>query len=41
MILLSLTGVILWTELNRRRTIGAVIFMSSIAAVIILGIQAL
>jgi hypothetical protein len=41
MILLSLSGVILWTELNRRRTIGAVIFMSSIAAVIILGIQAL
>jgi len=41
MILLSLTGVILWTELNRRRTIGALIFMSSIAAVIILGIQTL
>ena len=39
MILLSLTGVILWTELNRRRTIGAVILMVSIAATVVLGIQ--
>jgi hypothetical protein len=29
-ILLSLTGVILWTELNRRRTVGAVLVIGSI-----------
>jgi hypothetical protein len=41
MVLLSLTGVILWTELNRRRTIGALIFMVSIATTLVLGMQTL
>jgi uncharacterized protein len=36
MILLSLTGVILWTELNRKRTIGASIFIVSLIAMIVL-----
>lgn len=39
MILLSLTGVILWTELNRRRTIGATIFVVSLVASILLALQ--
>ena len=30
MILLSLTGVLLWTELNRRKTVGAVLLIGSI-----------
>jgi hypothetical protein len=34
LILLSLTGVLLWTELNRRKTIGVVLVLGSIAAVI-------
>lgn len=39
LILLSLTGVLLWTELNRRKTIGASIFMVSLAATIVLALQ--
>nr|WP_217908338.1 PepSY-associated TM helix domain-containing protein [Burkholderia glumae] len=39
MILLSLTGVLLWTELNRRRTIGAVLVGASIAAALIAGLS--
>ena len=39
MILLSLTGVILWTGLNRRRTVGASIFIVSIMAIIAFAAQ--
>lgn len=38
MILLSLTGVLLWTELHKRKTIGVLIFVVSVAAM--LGIAA-
>lgn len=41
MILLSLTGVILWTGLNRRRTLGASIFIVSIIAIISFGAQSI
>jgi hypothetical protein len=41
MILLSLTGVLLWTELNRRKTIGATIFIVSLGTVIVLALQSL
>lgn len=34
MILLSVTGILLWTELNRRKTIGAIIFVTSMAGMI-------
>lgn len=34
LILLSLTGVILWTELNKRKTIGAVLVIGSIVAMV-------
>ncbi|MEP9323902.1 PepSY-associated TM helix domain-containing protein [Paraburkholderia phymatum] len=37
MILLSLTGVLLWTQLNKRRTIGAVLVLGSIVAAIVAG----
>ncbi|SEA99621.1 PepSY-associated TM helix domain-containing protein [Paraburkholderia sartisoli] len=36
-LLLSLTGVLLWTELNRRRTIGVVLVLGSIAAAVLTG----
>lgn len=36
MILLSLTGVLLWTELNRRKTVGAIIFLASTAAIAVI-----
>jgi hypothetical protein len=36
-ILLSLTGVLLWTQLNKRRTIGAVLVLGSIVAAIVAG----
>jgi uncharacterized protein len=39
MILLSLTGVILWTGLNKRRTVGASIFIVSVIAMITLAAQ--
>lgn len=32
--LLSLTGVLLWTGLNKRRTIGALLVIGSIAATV-------
>jgi hypothetical protein len=38
-ILLSLTGVLLWTELNRRKTIGAVLVTGSIVALLCLGLS--
>ncbi|RQR59644.1 peptidase [Burkholderia sp. Bp9125] len=34
LVLLSLTGVLLWTGLNKRRTIGAVLVLGSIAATV-------
>jgi hypothetical protein len=33
-VLLSLTGVLLWSELNRRKTIGAVLVIGSLVAVV-------
>ncbi|WP_408305873.1 MULTISPECIES: PepSY-associated TM helix domain-containing protein [Paraburkholderia] len=37
-ILLSLTGVLLWTELNKRRTVGVVLVMGSIVAAACMGL---
>jgi uncharacterized protein len=37
-ILLSLTGVLLWTQLNTRRTVGVVIVLGSIAAAVCVGL---
>ncbi len=37
-ILLSLTGVLLWTELNRRKTVGAVLVIGSIVAALCVGL---
>ncbi|TXC87972.1 PepSY-associated TM helix domain-containing protein [Paraburkholderia azotifigens] len=39
LILLSLTGVLLWTELNRRRTVGAVLIGGSIVAAVVCGLM--
>lgn len=39
LILLSITGVLLWTELNRRKTLGAVIAAVSIGATLVLASQ--
>src|SRR5581483_9652883 len=39
MIALALTGVLLWTQLNRRRMIGGLIVLASFTATIILGAQ--
>jgi uncharacterized protein len=39
--LLSLTGVILWTELNRKRTIGASIFIVSMLTIIVLALDSI
>ncbi|WP_240702120.1 PepSY-associated TM helix domain-containing protein [Trinickia terrae] len=38
-VLLSLTGVLLWTELNRRKTIGAVLVIGSIVAAVCAGLM--
>jgi hypothetical protein len=38
-ILLSLTGVLLWTELNKRKTIGAVLVLGSIVAAVCAGLM--
>jgi len=38
LILLSLTGVLLWTELNRRRTVGVVLVVGSVVAAVIAGL---
>ncbi|MCX4163784.1 MULTISPECIES: PepSY-associated TM helix domain-containing protein [Paraburkholderia] len=38
MILLSLTGVLLWTELNKRRTVGVVLVLGSLIAAVALGL---
>jgi uncharacterized protein len=37
LILLSLTGVLLWTELNKRKTVGVVLVLGSIAAAVCMG----
>ncbi|MFM0207136.1 PepSY-associated TM helix domain-containing protein [Paraburkholderia sediminicola] len=37
-ILLSLTGVLLWTELNKRKTVGAVLVVGSIVAAVCVGL---
>ena len=37
-ILLSLTGVLLWTELNKRKTIGVVLVLGSIVAAVCAGL---
>jgi hypothetical protein len=38
MILLSLTGVLLWTELNRRKMIGAIVAVASIVVAVWAGL---
>ena len=38
LILLSLTGVLLWTELNKRRTVGVVLVAGSVAAALAAGL---
>jgi hypothetical protein len=38
LILLSLTGMLLWTELNRRRTVGVVLVLGSILAAVVCGL---
>ncbi|WGS52044.1 PepSY-associated TM helix domain-containing protein [Paraburkholderia sp. D15] len=38
-ILLSLTGVLLWTELNKRKTLGAVLVLGSIVAAVCVGLM--
>jgi hypothetical protein len=38
LILLSLTGVLLWTELNRRKTVGVVLVVGSIVALVCMGL---
>jgi hypothetical protein len=37
-ILLSLTGVLLWTELNKRKTVGVVLVLGSIVAAVCVGL---
>ena len=38
LILLSLTGVLLWTELNRRKTVGAVLVIGCIVTMLCAGL---
>ncbi|WP_415767799.1 PepSY-associated TM helix domain-containing protein [Paraburkholderia sp. J69-1] len=38
LILLSLTGVLLWTELNRKKTVGVVLVLGSVAAAFAIGL---
>ncbi len=38
LILLSLTGVLLWTELNRKKTVGVVLVVGSVAAAFAIGL---
>jgi hypothetical protein len=38
MILLSLTGVLLWTELNKRRTVGVVLVLGCVVAAVACGL---
>jgi hypothetical protein len=38
-ILLSLTGVLLWTELNKRKTVGAVLVIGSIVAAVCMALS--
>jgi uncharacterized protein len=37
-VLLSLTGVLLWTELNKKRTAGVVILTGSLVAAVVCGL---
>ncbi len=37
-VLLSLTGVLLWTQLNARKTVGAVLVLGSIVAAVCVGL---
>jgi hypothetical protein len=39
LILLSITGVLLWTELNKRKTVGVVIVGASIVALVFCGVM--
>lgn len=39
LILLSLTGVLLWTELSRRRTVGVVLIGASVLAAVVCGVM--
>lgn len=39
LILLSLTGVLLWTELNKRKTVGAVLLIGSIIVAVCAGLS--
>ena len=39
LILLSLTGVLLWTELNKRKTAGAAIVTVSLIAMVVCGLM--
>jgi hypothetical protein len=39
LILLSLTGVLLWTELNKRRTVGVVLVAGSVVAAVLAGLM--
>ncbi|MFM0757293.1 PepSY-associated TM helix domain-containing protein [Paraburkholderia strydomiana] len=41
LVLLSITGVVLWTELNRKRMLGASIFTTSVIAAILFAMQSL
>ena len=41
MIALALTGVLLWTQLNRRRMVGGVIVLVSVIATVVFAAQAL
>jgi hypothetical protein len=38
-VLLSMTGVLLWTELNKKRTAGVVIVAASLIAAIVCGLM--
>jgi hypothetical protein len=38
-ILLSLTGMLLWTEINKRRTVAVVLVLGSIAAAVACGLM--
>jgi uncharacterized protein len=40
-ILLSLTGVILWTQLNRKRVLGAIIGIGGLVATLVLSLQSM
>lgn len=41
LIFLSISGVLLWTELNKRKTVGAAIFLAALIALIVVATQTL